>query len=140
MKRFDIVDNTLLKLETMTDYDKLRRKVIWYALGWIVTVILITYCSTLKLKEENDGNIASIIYFSFLRDYCFHINLMGDLINASILELVHLFTYVCNYMFILWHIVIHVNIHGIFVIHTHNYSCKYTFHKYVSILEDKSIH
>ena len=102
LKRFDIIDNTLLKLGTITDYDKLRRKVMWYALGWIVIVILTTYCAGLILKEEHDGVIASTMYFSFLRDYCFHINFMGDLINASILELVYILTYTYNHIFILW--------------------------------------
>jgi len=89
LKRFDIIDNTLLKLGAMTDYEKLRRKVMWYALGWIVTVILIIYSTTLLLKNQYNSDIASAIYCSCLRDYCFHINLLGDLINASILELVH---------------------------------------------------
>jgi len=89
LKRFDIIDNTLLKLGAMTDYEKLRRKVMWYALGWIVTVILIIYSTTLLLKNQYNSDIASAIYYSYLRDYCFHINLLGDLINASILELVH---------------------------------------------------
>ncbi|XP_011050418.1 PREDICTED: uncharacterized protein LOC105143666 [Acromyrmex echinatior] len=62
LKRFDIIDNTLLKLGTITDYEKLRRKVMWYALGWIVIVILTTYCASLILKEEHDGVIASTIY------------------------------------------------------------------------------
>jgi len=88
-------------LGIVTDYDKLRRKVMWYALGWIVIVILTTYFSTLKLKEKNGGNIMPIIYFSFLRDYCFHINFMGDLTNASILKLVHIFKYIYNYIYLL---------------------------------------
>ena len=103
LKRFDIIDNTLLKLGTITEYDNLRRKVMWYASGWIVAVILTTCCGGLILKEKYDGVIASTMYFSFLRDYCIHINFMGDLINASILELVHILTYTYNDIFILWH-------------------------------------
>ena len=100
-KKFDNIDYTLLKLGTTTDYNNLRKKAIWCVLGLIVIVILITYFEALLLKDKHDDDITTIMLFFFTRDYCFHINLIGDLINASILKLVYLFTYIYNYIFII---------------------------------------
>ncbi|XP_011685776.1 PREDICTED: uncharacterized protein LOC105448732 [Wasmannia auropunctata] len=40
LKKLDIIDNTLLELGTVTDYDKLHKKTMWIILGWFVIVIL----------------------------------------------------------------------------------------------------
>jgi len=111
----DLISSTThCKLETMTDYDKLRRKVIWKIICFrmdrhsYINDILLNF----KIKRRKLRQHASITYFSFLWDYYF-ILILWDLINASILELVHFFTYIYNYIFILWHIVIHVNIYGV---------------------------
>ncbi|XP_028044668.2 uncharacterized protein LOC105828989 [Monomorium pharaonis] len=48
--------------------------------------MITTFGSALYAKDEYHCNIVVAIYFMFLRDYSFHINFIGDLITASILE------------------------------------------------------
>ncbi|XP_077280118.1 uncharacterized protein LOC143907309 [Temnothorax americanus] len=71
----------------MTDYDKLRKKTLWLVLGWFAIVTL-TNCSTaLFIKDEyNLYNTANAMCYIFIKNYCFHINFIGDLTTASILE------------------------------------------------------
>jgi len=88
------VDDTLFKLGTMTDYNKLRMKAICLVLGWSVIVMLLTCSAALFIEYEYDYDIATAICVIFIRSYVFHINTIGDLTTASILALVHLFTYI----------------------------------------------
>lgn len=85
LRKFDIVDNTLLKLGTMTDYNKLYKRTVWLALIWFVIVILAMCGVALFMKGEHDRDYATSMFFEFIRDYSFHINLIGDLITASII-------------------------------------------------------
>ncbi|XP_071631947.1 uncharacterized protein [Temnothorax longispinosus] len=86
LKKLDIVDNTLLKLGTMTDYDKLRKKTLWFVLGWVAAVTLTNCSSALLVKNKYDCHIAKAMCFIFTINYCCHINFIGDLTTASILE------------------------------------------------------
>jgi len=102
LKKFDIIDNILRKLGTMTDYDTLRKKGIWCVLGWVFIVILSLYYSVSLLKDKCDGDIVLLILRSIQQDYCLHINLINDLTNASLLQLVFFFTYIYYYIVTLW--------------------------------------
>ncbi|XP_011858626.1 PREDICTED: uncharacterized protein LOC105556161 [Vollenhovia emeryi] len=90
MKKFDIVDNTLLKLGTTTNYNKLRKKTACIALGWFLIALFLTFGSALAVKEEHDRDIATCMFFLLIRCYCFHINFISDLTTASILEYIGL--------------------------------------------------
>jgi len=81
----------------MTDYDKLYKKTVWFILGWFVIVILTTSSSALYWKIVKDYNIATAMFYTFIRNYCFHINFIGDLTAASILKLVLIFIYIYYY-------------------------------------------
>jgi len=85
------VDDTLFKLGTMTDYNKLRKKAICLVLGWSVILVLLNCITALILEYEFDCDIITAIIVVFIRNYAFHINAIGDLTTASILALVHLF-------------------------------------------------
>jgi len=82
------VDNTLLKLGTLTDYDKLYKKTVWSVLGWFVTVIIMVYGGAILMKNEYDCDIATSMFVIFIREYLFNINFIGDLTTASIIGLV----------------------------------------------------
>jgi len=80
------VNDTLEKLETITDY-KLYMRTIWLILGWFMMAILIIYVEIQSLTNEN-VNIAQVIYVSLMGVYCIHINIIGDLIITNMLGLV----------------------------------------------------
>jgi len=81
----------LLKLGTITDYNKLRKKTICLVLGWFITMVL-TNCSTaLFIEHEFDYDIITAIFLLFILNYGFHINAIDDLATASILASVQFF-------------------------------------------------
>ncbi|XP_024871692.1 uncharacterized protein LOC112454484, partial [Temnothorax curvispinosus] len=85
LKRFDIVDNTLLELGTVIDYDKLHKKSLWIVLGWFIVVISLNSITALFVKAEHDCDILTAMIVVFTRNYSFHINAIGDLTTATIL-------------------------------------------------------
>jgi len=87
------VDDTLLKLGITTDYNKLRKKTICLIMGWSVTVVLMNYSTALYIKYEFGYDIITATILLSIQNYSFHINAIDDLTTASILALVHLFTY-----------------------------------------------
>jgi len=93
------VDNTLLKLGTLTDYDKLYKKTVWSVLGWFVIVIITMYGGAIFIKSEYNCDIAISMFFVFIREYPFNINFIGDLTTASIIGLVH-FLYIFNLLLV----------------------------------------
>jgi len=94
LKKLDIVDETLLELRTVTNYDKLHKKTLWIILGWFVIVISINSVTALYIKDEHDSDIITATVYNFVRDYFSYLNALGDLTTATILGLVQLFTYV----------------------------------------------
>ena len=91
IKKLAIVDDTLEKLGTITDYYKLYMRTVWLILGWLLIIVLITY-EEIQFLKTNDY-LEAAIYISFMRNYCILMNVLGDLIITSILELVLIFTY-----------------------------------------------
>jgi len=94
LKKLDIVDETLLELRTVTNYDKLHKKTLWIILGWFIIVISINSVTVLYIKNEHDSDILTATIYQFVREYFSYINALGDLTTATILGLVQLFTYV----------------------------------------------
>ncbi|XP_011858625.1 PREDICTED: uncharacterized protein LOC105556160 isoform X2 [Vollenhovia emeryi] len=90
LRKFDIVDNTLLRLGTITNYDKLCKRTVRFILGWFLAVILSTYSVSLFIKNEHNRDVATSMFFMLIRDYSFHLNFIGDLTIASILEYIRL--------------------------------------------------
>lgn len=88
MKKLAIVDVTLERLGTKTNYQQLYMKIVWLALGWFVTSILIDYIYILFIQYQHNYDITKIICISIILNYCAHINLIDDLTVASILGLV----------------------------------------------------
>jgi hypothetical protein len=93
LKKLDFVDNTLLQLGTVTDYNKLRKKTEWLVFGWFVIVITTDFITALLVKEEYNHNFATAMLFSYIKNYCSHINIIDDLITVIILKLVYLHIY-----------------------------------------------
>jgi len=85
------VDDTLLKLGTTTDCNKLRKKAIYLVLGWSIIVVLLNCSTALFIKHEFDCDIVTAMLVVFIQNYSFHINAIGDLTTASILASVHFF-------------------------------------------------
>lgn len=90
LEKFDTVDNTLFELGTVTDNDKLHTKSLWLVLGWFMITILINCTKALFLNVEHDCDFVTAILLIFILYYSFHINIIGDLITASIIGLVSL--------------------------------------------------
>jgi len=88
------VDNTLLKLGTITDYNKLRKKTICLVLGWFVTMVLLNCSTALFIEREFDYDIITAIFLIFILNYGFFINAIDDLTTASILASVHFFLHI----------------------------------------------
>jgi len=87
LKKLAIVDNTLEELEITMDYQKLSKQIIWIVLGWFAIVLLLSYSDYLRWQNMADNPLKSI-YITFILNYCSHINIINDLIFASILGLV----------------------------------------------------
>lgn len=83
LKKLVIVDETLEKLGTITNYEKLNRKTIWIILGWSVTISLLNYCDYIRWHFMYD-NLTSI-YLTLILNYCPNINIIEDLIFTRIL-------------------------------------------------------
>ena len=86
----------------MTNYEKLHAKTLWLVLGWSMIVILMNCSSALFLKVEHNCDIVTAMLFIFLLNYSFHINVVDDLTNASILGLVSFYIYGHNMFIILY--------------------------------------
>jgi len=93
LKKLDIVDDTLLELKTVTNYDKLHKKTLWLILGWFVIVISMNSVTALYVKDEHNSDILTATIYVSVRNYFSYINVFGDLTTATILGLVQLFTY-----------------------------------------------
>lgn len=88
MKKLAIVDVTLKKLGTKTNYQQLYMKIVWLTLGWFMTTILIDCIYVLFIQYQHNYDIAKIICISIILNHCCHINLIDDLTVSSILGLV----------------------------------------------------
>ncbi|XP_072767255.1 uncharacterized protein [Anoplolepis gracilipes] len=82
LRKLDIVDNTLLNVSTTTDYHKLHKRTIYLILGWFSMIILMNFGSAYCTINEYD--LLSVMYALFVRNYCSYINMINDLIIASI--------------------------------------------------------
>ncbi|XP_011868559.1 PREDICTED: uncharacterized protein LOC105562376 [Vollenhovia emeryi] len=83
LKKLAIVDDTLKKLGTTTDYNKLNRRTVWIILGWSVTVSLLNCCEYLRWHDVHDA--LNSILATLTLNYCSDVNIIDDLIFASIL-------------------------------------------------------
>ncbi|KAL0115700.1 hypothetical protein PUN28_010909 [Cardiocondyla obscurior] len=90
LRKLDIVDNTLFKLGLITNYDKPGNKTLWFVLGWFVIVILTNCCTSWFINIEFNYKFKSALIYIYLLNYCFHINFIGDLTTASILQFIGL--------------------------------------------------
>ncbi|XP_029159994.1 uncharacterized protein LOC114931995 [Nylanderia fulva] len=90
LKKLDIVDDTLLKIGITTDYHKLHKKSMLLILGWFITVILITWGMALWMNIAFNFSILTTLYIHFMRNYFTYINIIDDLIIASLLGYVGL--------------------------------------------------
>ncbi|XP_011050421.1 PREDICTED: uncharacterized protein LOC105143668 [Acromyrmex echinatior] len=85
LKKLDVVDNTLRKLGTTTDYQKLNKRTMWIVLGWSIIVSLLNYCDYIRWRDMHDS--LTSIYATLMLNYCPDINIIDDLIFANILGL-----------------------------------------------------
>ncbi|KAM0734578.1 hypothetical protein ACS0PU_011397 [Formica fusca] len=90
LKKLTIMDDTLKKLGTTTDYHKLHMKTVRLVLGWSVIVMLLTFLEVIWMKKEYNYNNAKAIYMSVMINYCSHINFINNLIFITLLEYVGL--------------------------------------------------
>lgn len=81
------MDETLEKLGTTTNYEKLNKRTVWIILGWSVTISLLNYCDYIRWHHMYDNLIS--ICLTLIVNYCPSINIIDDLIFASILGLVN---------------------------------------------------
>jgi len=88
LRKLAIVDITLEKLGTTINYQQLHMKVVRIVLVWFAIAMLINYVQILYLKYHFKYNTTTAIYYTFMINYCNHINLIGDLTMTSILGLV----------------------------------------------------
>ncbi|XP_029665565.1 uncharacterized protein LOC115236964, partial [Formica exsecta] len=85
LKKLDIVDNTLLNVGTITDYHKLHKKTMCLVLVWFLMIMLMNCGPAYWMKNEYNYDISTAMYILFIRNYCNYINMINDLIVASIL-------------------------------------------------------
>ncbi|XP_070172339.1 uncharacterized protein [Polyergus mexicanus] len=90
IKSLTIVDDTLEKLTRTTTDCKLYRRTIWYILGWFMIAILIIGGEILYSFLGRQDQDAPAIYVSFIRIYCIHITVIGDLTITSMIGYVGL--------------------------------------------------
>ncbi|KAL6422636.1 hypothetical protein ACFW04_010696 [Cataglyphis niger] len=88
LKKLTVVDITLEKLEITINYQQLHKRIVRLVLGWFAIAILINYITMLFIEHSFKYNLATAIYFTFMFNHCYHINLIGDLTLISILGLV----------------------------------------------------
>lgn len=92
LKMFAVMDDTLEKLGTKMDCEKLKRRILWLVLGWTVTALLLNCNDYIRWRDIY--NELTSIYLTFMLNYCTHISIIDDLLFASILGLVKLFPYI----------------------------------------------
>ncbi|XP_011705584.1 PREDICTED: uncharacterized protein LOC105460788 [Wasmannia auropunctata] len=83
LKKLAVVDDTLKKLGTTTDYEKLNKRTMWIILGWLVIVSLLNYCDYMRWRDMYDA--LTSVYATLVLNYCSDINIIEDLIFANIL-------------------------------------------------------
>jgi len=84
-----IVDTTLEKLGIITNYQRLRKQILWIIIGWFVLAILLNYIQIIGTKKIFDcDTYMEAIYISYIWNHCSHINLLTDLTMTSIIRLV----------------------------------------------------
>lgn len=84
------MDETLEKLGTITNYKKLNKRTVWIILGWSVTVSLLNYCDYIRWRFLQNDKLTSVCA-TLMLNYCPTVNIIDDLIFASILGLVNPF-------------------------------------------------
>ncbi|XP_036140806.1 uncharacterized protein LOC114253850 [Monomorium pharaonis] len=90
LQKLNIVDSTLLELGTVTDYNNLHIKTWWIVLGWIMLILFMNFSSTLYVKNKYNCNVEMAVFYIFILNHCFHLNFIGDLTTASILNYIGL--------------------------------------------------
>ena len=83
------MDDTLNKLGTTTDYQKLNKRTMWIVLGWSIIVSLLNYCDYIRWRDIHDSLTST--YATLMLNYCSDINIIDDLIFVNILRLVNFF-------------------------------------------------
>ncbi|XP_011640033.1 uncharacterized protein LOC105429029 [Pogonomyrmex barbatus] len=88
LKKLAIIDVTLKSLGTTINNQQLYIKIIWLVLGWFMSVVLINCIHSLYIISQHNYDIVTVICISIILNHCSHINLIEDIMVASILGLV----------------------------------------------------
>src|SRR5436190_17202364 len=73
----------------MTDYHKLRKKIMSLMIGWFLMTTLIIYGVSRWMTSEYNYSTLTATFAIVIQYYCYNIKFIKDLIFASILELVY---------------------------------------------------
>ncbi|EZA58583.1 hypothetical protein X777_14745 [Ooceraea biroi] len=86
LKKLAMLDDTLEMLGITTDYEFLRRRIIWIISGWWITCIVTIYGDYFWFKDQyNIDNSATVVYIIFMLHYGFDVTFIGDLTITSLL-------------------------------------------------------
>ncbi|XP_067207071.1 uncharacterized protein [Linepithema humile] len=83
LKKLAIVDDTLEKIGIMTNYQELSKKITRIVLGWSVIALLLNCSDYIRWRDYYD--VLTSICLTFMMNFCSHVNIINDLIFASIL-------------------------------------------------------
>jgi len=80
-----MIDDTLGNLGKTTNYHKLQTRNVWLVTGWCIMYILIMYLKTLWFANIHHVDTSTAVHFIVILNYCHFVNIIGDIIIASIL-------------------------------------------------------
>lgn len=80
-----MIDGTLENLGITTDYQKLQTRIVWLLLGWCILCTSIVY-GLLYTAYYYHYDTATAVYTIFMLHYCRFMNLIDDIMIASILR------------------------------------------------------
>lgn len=83
LRKLTIVDETLDKLGTTTDFQKLDTKMTRFLAGWFTTVLILNCGDSFWWQDRY--NVLTSYYITFVVNYATHTNFLDDLIFAYIL-------------------------------------------------------
>ncbi|XP_072754787.1 uncharacterized protein [Anoplolepis gracilipes] len=84
LKKIASVDNTLEKFETTMNQKLNKKLILMVVLGWSAIALLLNYTDYIRWQDTAYNPLKSI-YVTFMLCHCSHINIINDLIFASIL-------------------------------------------------------
>lgn len=87
LNRLNIVNETLEKLGTPKNYMKLRKRIIWLIIEWIISTIFINIIDILWFFIRVPKIIA--IFLALIINYSYHINVIYDFKYMILFGFVH---------------------------------------------------